>query len=244
MNDNTYSIEELERRARSNFSSYEGTEPEFYEAYTGAGDPFLDFGGAPLSFEEEIKSGKHFSIEITNSHPTDTLSCFLFGGDLYAPGQAGTIRTGQFASIDGATGLSCSGDPYPVERLLKWVNRNPTRIAGLKIQSTTPSQMEKTFVIEKWSPFRQLPNQFIRISNFKDESDFNDKVATIREPFQVDDQTLVRLAIPVGTTNITFYFGASMNVASALNQKATVAKANVSRYGFHRLRSLPNSPTV
>ncbi|MEM7036280.1 MAG: hypothetical protein AAF570_04810 [Bacteroidota bacterium] len=244
-----YSIEQLERMAGSGtLSSYEGDEGQMYEvAYTGFDDDLVDFGGngvESLSFADEIKSGKHFSVEITNAHATDTLNMYLFGGDLYDPGTNGVMTEGAFNDIDAKAGLTATGDPFSVDRLLKWCNKNPSRIAGIKIQSTVASQLEKTIVIEKWSPFRQLPTHYIRISNYKDENDFQDKIATIRDPFQVDDQTLVKIPIPIGTTTITLYFGGSINLAKALDKKSQRAGRTMQKYGVHNVNAAINRPRL
>lgn len=231
-----------------NFSevSYDG-----YDDFDGD-DSTLDFigkgfasnnrAGIHASFANEIAEGRHYRMRITNANATtqQIILCpsyinLLFG----TPLPNGVIKEGAFLSVAGLN-LTGAGDPTPISNFLNFIHIVPTRCIGFKVTSTDALQIEESFKIKQMSPFRGLEDRSIVLANYQDENTFRDKVVTVSENFQFDDQTEIRMNIVGNSTmTLTFYCGAMLNNSRGLFQKAQKAQSyiqgkspNKKRFGF------------
>lgn len=194
-------------------------------AYTGKGDAFLDFKGNAADFGSEINLDKVFAFTITNASANAQI--VLLNPSYYPSVLARVIKTGAIAYAGGATDLTAAGSPNSIEEFLSFIKANPTVIVKTQIKSNNASQLDRALVFSKKSPFKLPDSDRINLASFLSEFASNDKLATVKREYQLDDQTELSLEIPpaVGgvptTTTITFYCGASLNTANALaNKKA------------------------
>lgn len=214
----------------SGLSSYEG---ENYEGennyeddnYDGYDDDQLDFGGQAVDFATEIATDRVFTCSFVNASGA-TRKVLLSpsyrpslaaGNILGAPMKEGTIVDNAGALLTGA------GSPYSIDDFVAFFTKNATRVLAIKIQSTNEDQMAQQIVITPKSPFRALESQTVLLSSYTSEYATNNKMVTVRRPFQLDDQNEVSLDIPVGTTTVSFYCGALINNALTLSKKAARA---------------------
>lgn len=195
--------------------------------YTGKGDSFLDFKGNAADFGSEISLDKVFAFIITNAS-ADAQVVLL--NPSYSPSVlARVIKTGAIVYTSGATDLTASGSPTTVEEFLAFIKSNPTVVVKTMIKSNNADQLQRALIFSKKSPFKLPDSDRINVASFVSEYASNDKLATIKREYQLDDQTELSLEIPpaVGgvptSTTITFYCGASLNTANALALKKAQA---------------------
>lgn len=209
-------LEDINAIAGETFSNYEG---DGGDQYTGFGDDFMDFGGNAVSFANEMATDRIFSITLTNATAA-AQTVFLNNDYSRANDSAGVVRDGVVLSANGAD-LTASGSPKTIANLLGYLAKNPTNVLALKITSNNTAQLAQTLEIMRQSPFRNLENELIILSSYTAETSTNDKMVTVRRPFQLDNQTTLSFQIPANTiSTITFYFGATLNTAKALNSKS------------------------
>jgi len=218
-----YSLDHINELAGdAGMTSYDG---DYQETYTGLGDDFVDFGGKALDFASEIASDRIFSITVNNAG--------AYGGPItvlltpsYIPSIAGNVvRDG---GLSGAASVVCSGAPKTIAEFIAFIGRNPTAVVAMKVRSTHAEQLAQTINITRKSPFATLGSEQINLESFTTEIANNDKMVTVRRPFQIDDQTEVSVVVPQGaTTTFTFYCGAVLNTAKALHSKSNRAGKNV-----------------
>ena len=201
----------------------------------GYDDDFLEFDGAANSFANEIMTGRRFTVQIDNTQAGDApaIAASSDKNIILIPSfnpQGGTVVVDGAQNIQGTHAapqeLRITGVPETLVSLQKWIERNPVRCLGFKLESTNTLQMGKFLTIAPRSPFRKLESENIYIQDYKTENQYNDKVATINRPFFMDNQTDIIFQVSKNSiTTITFYFGAALNTAKALRKKA--ASANV-----------------
>ncbi len=215
-------LNEINELAMDTFSNYQGDED-----YTGYGDDFLNFGGEKSkasSFANEIASNNIFTVSFVNSTGAAQLvTLFPSYRTKLNPVGANVIKDGLVAGIPGAA-LNATGSPFPIADLLEFIFLNPTNIAGFKVKSDKPDQLSVKMTIQGVSPYRKLGDREINLENYSSEAYQNDKLLTIPESFQADNQTDVTILISEGArTTITFYIGATLNVAHSLSKKSARA---------------------
>lgn len=239
--------QEAQMAAEKYLSSFGGDrETEFVsmdDDYLGYDDDFLEFDGQANSFANEVATGRRFTVTINNMQAGDAAAIAASTDKVvtiipsFDP-IAGSVLTDGSNNTPGKNGLNqavvVSGVPEKLSALQAWIRLNPVRCLGIKLETTNILQMGKFFTIAPKSPFRKLESENIFIADYKDERQYNDKVATISRPFQMDSQTDIQLEIAgASITTITFYFGAALNTAKALHRKAKAA--NVAVAVGHRL---------
>jgi hypothetical protein len=214
-----YDLQTINNLADDAFTNLEGDED-----YIGYGDDFLNFGGEKSkasSFANEIKSNNAFTVSIVNLTGI-AQNLILFPSYRTRLNPAGLViaKDGIITGVVGAD-LTGSGSPSPINDFLEFVYLNPTNIAGFKVSSNVPDQLAVKMTIQSVSPYRKLGDNDINLADYSSETYNNDKLLTIPESFQVDNQTDVSITIPVGARTVfTFYIGATLNNAHALTSKA------------------------
>lgn len=94
---------------------------------------------------------------------------------------------------------------------------------------TDPLQFEQDLEVrEGLSPFNAPPSRFITPSNYKTNTQNDDKLVHIEgEKLQFNDQTAVVAEFLPGTTTITFFVDSILNTAAILDDR--VMKRNAAR---------------
>lgn len=209
-----------EQEALSHFDDEVG-----FMGYNGFGDDTLDFGGTNVSFNNEIASQRLFTF-ILNNTSTSSQKVLLFGG--IAPSLPTRVaKTGNIEYVTGATNLTCSGNPQAVELFQKYVEQNPCRVLGVKVQSSSDLQLATGLKIETKTPFNVPGNRVINFSNYTSEYASNNKMATVRQEFQIDALTEIEVEIPANTqSSFVFSIGAVYSQSGALKNKAARAAQN------------------
>lgn len=246
-------IEQLEQEAAARLSSFEG-EYEGYEGYDGYNDPFVDFAGIEDTFASEISSGRLFTMTIVNANAS-TRYAYLCPGYGYDPNNinlgvdfastsrkplpVGVVNDGAFLDANGDSGLTGSGSPKTIQQFLRFIQYNPLRVLGFKIQSTVTTQIQQVMTVQAQSPFRTLESQNITLGSYQDENTYQNNIVTVPEVLDFNDQNQILLPIVGSSTlTITLFGGAILNTASALNKKAAKAGKNIQR------RSMPARPSM
>jgi hypothetical protein len=198
--------------------------------YSGQGDSFLDFTGNASDFGSEASFDKIFRITIINANVADQ---DVILNPSYNPSNAlRVVRDGVIPYAAGQTDLSATGSPNTIAELLAFIKANPTGVNKLTIKSNNAAQLQQAIILSVKSPFSTPQSERINLESFISEFASNDKLATIKREFQLDDQTEALVKIPgaVGgvatSTTFTFYFGATLNAAKALRSKKTIALQN------------------
>lgn len=193
--------------------------------YDGYGDDALDFegsGGVQANFSSEVQAGRRFSITLKNvagdnniTNAVDKL-VRLFASHHQPAGAPPVVTEG----VNAVIGCTINGAPKSFANLQAFIKNNPLRVVGMKIESSHMEQIGRFMKISKNSPFRDLESQTITFSDFRNEKVFQDKIVTIAQPFQLDDQTDLDFMLAAEcVTTITFYLGASLNTALQLSKK-------------------------
>lgn len=223
---------EIEAAAEKYLNSFDGNDLSNFDGGSddllGYDDDFLEFDGTATSFANEIATGRRFTITIDNTqgggeaaHASSSDKSVILVPS-FNP-QGGTVLTDGSNTIL-TQDVFVTGVPETLVSLQKWIEKNPVRCLGLKIEATNILQMGKFLTIAPRSPFRKLESENIYIQDYKTENQYNDKIATIMRPFQLDNQTDLILNVSKNSvTTVTLYFGAALNTAKALRKKANMA---------------------
>ena len=220
----------------SNFMGYEGEKI----SYIGKGDLSLSFTGNGSSFMNEDYGSKSYSITVSNigAQAVDRVLALYPGiysdlsdmTDTAGNAAAAIVSDGEIIS-EADKKVSCTGKPKKIAHFQKFVNNNPTRFTGLKMQVNNTDQFDEAITIKKISPFQSMGDDTIEPGNYKTSNQTDDKRVEIPlEDFQLDDQTLLVFTLKAGrTVTFTFVSGAIKNQAAELHQKASLARGNVRR---------------
>lgn len=225
------SVEDLERYANRNLSSFNGEEEENFEGdewlnsfededyYDGSDEDGIDFGGPGKNFlTAGIAKDTPYVMTLVNAN-AEVRYCYITPG--YIDDQ-GTVLDGSFADINGDAGLTGSGSPKGVKYFHAFLEEVPTICNGFKISSTVATQVSQIMTIEQLSPFRNLADKPIDLGSFTDEHSFQDKIVTVPTPGLVlGAQTRIKLPVVGSSTcTVTFWIGAMRNVSKELEVKA------------------------
>lgn len=198
--------------------------------YVGLGDDFLDFAGGATSLASAARNAKPFIIVLSNANASARTVRLCPGLIANAPG---LVATGAFNDINAAAGLSgASGSPGSIEEFNAFIRLYPSVVAGMKLATANVAQMDQSITLKKVSPFQQHSSKVIATGIYASESNFNEKILTIPEPFYLDSQTVMEYTVLGNTTvAITLMVGVSLNIAKALRSKTEKAKASIDAAG-------------
>lgn len=234
------SIANLENEALNTLSNYEGYGDEYEgfdgnDGYDGYGDDFMDFDGLQNTFRNEIAANRVFTFTVeqnpTEGHVATTADLLLIGGfknvDYSKPGGVsnGVLREGNFLALDGVTQLKGTGVQCTLDQFNEFVKRNPLRVLGLKISVTDTTQIDNMILnVEELSPFRSLGTRQIIPSLYVNEQTYRDKIVTVTEGFDYNDQIAIKTTL-MATSKLTIQYicGGILNPAAALKNKAARA---------------------
>lgn len=233
-------IQRLEEAALSSLSNYEG---EGYEGYSGYGDDFMDFDGLDKTFKNAIMANRVYTFVVTQNPiaPAVDAACefYLTGGFLQTDyTQSGNIglgvmKQGNFRALsDNGVQLNANGVQCSIDAFTQFIKRNPTQVLGFKIGVTDASQIDNMVItVEEQSPFRALGTRKIIPSIYVNETTYRDKIVTVPEGFDYNDQVSVKVNMVAAchSMTITYICGGILNPAAALKNKSTRAM----RHGNH-----------
>jgi len=206
--------------------------------YKGMGDPFLDFDGNAVDFDNQAKFDKEFQVTVSNANTADQLVILNPSRNPSNPSRV--VTDGNIAYASGATDLTASGYPDnhnaatgqlgPIKELQLFLKANPSRVLTVKVASNNSAQISKALTFTYRNVFAQPASENISLNKYTDEYAPNDKLVTVKKEFQLDDDTELACVIPAAigsgnptTTTFTFNFGASISLATALKKKRTMS---------------------
>ena len=226
----------LELYGDENFSSFEGD----LDIYTGEGDDFLDFAGGH-SFAEEQHTGRIFVMSITNETASAqkvalTKAFATKAGNGLLIAKDGTI----FTDPKGGTKVTAKGTPTNIVDLQEFLKIAPSNLAGVRIQSTDPSQMHQVMSVQEYSPFRKMESKEIFLGTYVSESNFKDNLITVPTPDVVlgAETELSLTVVPKSTLTITLFVGAVLSQSSALSKKVKRARKHISLVGLPYVKKM------
>lgn len=198
-------------------SNYDGDDAN---TYTGFGDDLVDFGGNGVDFANEIGTDRVYSMTITNT--TGATQTVILCPSYVPSNAAAVIRDGVIIA-----NLSAVGAPKTIANFLGFIAQNPTSVVAFRVSTDNTQMLYQTITLTRKSPFRDLESEYIPLGSFTTEFATNDKMVTVRRPFQMDNQTELSVTIPTATNvTFTFYCGAVLNTSKALNNKSKRAGRN------------------
>lgn len=236
-------IKRLEAVAKKNLSNFDGDDLLSYSgdiaaefnAYTGAGDVFVDFDGNNSFLDEEGRRHERIiTITIENANATDEVIRILGGllsnerdlGFGFFPMVRGQLLADGNNFAVSNNPITLTTKPNKWEYFRAFIKNNPSRCLGFKVTSTDANQIEQTILIKRESPFKNLQDRTIYLANYQNEHTFRDKQVTVPEHIQFDDQQFIETTIVANSTmTITFYFGAVLNLGKTLIKKSAIAGA-------------------
>lgn len=217
-------IKEIEQYSRQYLSSFDGDDMSSFQGdnLSFQGDNLSSYDGGSSTFErvpENFFVGRRtWVLTITNT-ATVQLGCYVLPGMPWAPGYEanGIVKTGAFAAINGASGLSASALPGSVELFYDFIKTNPTELVGLKVSSSlSTAQLEGVMIWEPVSPFAGLGNTPLMLGTSQTDMTYRDKIAgPFKMPADLAAAGPMRVTFPIepasGSTpnivTITFYGG-------------------------------------
>lgn len=217
------SDEQLRRAVKANAEG-EG------EGYVGANDTILDFGKAN-SFVDESRAEKRFNISITNHSQSDE-SIVLFPGYKTSFEGKSILTDGNFKTTEGANNTTVvvlsakSGGTQSIECLKNYIKHNPTRLCRLEVKVDNEEQLDEPFTYRETSPFKSDSEMVRTPSDYIGSDTQNPKAATIDETkgFVLSDTTELEFKLRASRkVNLSFVFGASVDMTKAINKKAEIA---------------------
>lgn len=238
----------LEAEAEERLSSFAGKGNNYdgdnYDGdnYIGMNDDGVDFNGNGKSFITELNSNLTFGFSIVNAtagRQVIAITPTFLGTAAKIAAYTGETVDGILA--DGTIKTSVTGASLQTKRKIEYlqnfVARNPTRVTEMTIQADNEAQLEEVITLAQLSPFRDLANNTLLLTNYVDPNQLTQKKAIVPlaiefPEFQLDDQNVLLLPVTVGTVKVTFKIGAIKNPASELFRKGKKAYSNLRAKGL------------
>jgi len=213
----------------------DGQRPAFVGTeYLGAPNPVVRFFGSGNNYQNEFQKSKSYKLKFTNtgSAATDKIIAISPGGEA----SAANITVPGGVTVDAIVGdgtiistlneeVTCIGSPEKVARFLRYIDRNPLRISGMQLRSSSAEQLQEPFTVVKHNITRTPAAETIDPGNFIKSADSNDKLVEFGiNHLQADDQTTIYFKLLAGVTlTISMYLGATVNPAALLAVDAAKA---------------------
>lgn len=241
------SVSDLRSFAQQNLSNFDGEDDgssfEGMSFYTGDGDDFVDFGGSNRNFALESAEGREFVITLTGNATAG--SVYIIPGLKYNNNRAanGFLLNTSGKDTNGNAVTGVSGSPSDVTDFYDFIQFNPTNLIGIKVSSSSASQLSQIIVYEEQSPWKynaSLSTRNINLGSIADQDTYQDKLGKVATPGLIlSGQTRITLPIPSSaTTTITFYCGAVLNSSQALQNKTDKASNTISKMGVQAVKGL------
>lgn len=192
-------------------------------SYMGGRGYESDFNG-DLNAMEAAGTARVFQFVVTHDNTTASVQTLTILPGLGYSSKAtiddGVIRTNTSTAFNSVEGnnvfINCSGTPGSIEDFLDFISSNPSKILGLRFESTAATQLTKSISITKANPFVSTPEtRNVILSSFKDEHSYSDKIVTVPFKEQADGQTKITIPVINDTTlTVSIFVGAIDNKAA------------------------------
>jgi len=222
--------------------------------YFGDNDPLLQFdGGAGANWVNG--EAKHFTMTISNTFLSNKEVVILPGLDHDYIRSNGTIddtddqlnviderskavvNDGIFMTNVAGKTLSANGSPSSIYSLLTFLKFHPSFLYRMKLRASSTSQFEQYLKIKKINPFFTEREEIKPLTQFSSVADYRTDMMDIQIPLAVDTLTQLSIIIPAGcTTDITLFFGPSLNTGKYLETKFKQAQEAVILNGSDAVR--------
>lgn len=125
--------------------------------------------------------------------------------------------------------------PATVEMLQEFLRHNPSRLIGMTISATDPSQFETEMMITRANPFRKEAFDEIDISSYYSPDQFSSKkvevdLVNVAEDTTLGNQAVMSMKLLAGQdVIITLRFGGTSNEEKKFDQRAKSARTNAAQ---------------
>lgn len=236
-------IQELREAAKGQGSMVSMEGGLSVEAYTGDGDDLVDMeSGGNVVLMDEHGSRRVFVLTLTNTD-NQTRKALINPGIVFDPNAPDIIKDGAFhahgASLADPQHFLGAGNPTNILKWLHFIQKNPTRIAGIRLKTSDPTQFSQVITLKRDTPWSANTNsREIYLANFESEGQFNNKLLTVPEGFTLDNETEMTISVPGGaTTTIHFYAAASLSITKAFGKKVDKALKTFGTEGRTKIKT-------
>ncbi len=234
-------LQQLEQYAERNLSSFEDDKFSSFEDedYTGYGDDFVDFGGGQ-DFAS-LTADKIFVLNLKNTATTTDGKIYLLPGIKWYTGSSANgmlLSSGLLNKYTSGTAnkLVCSScvPMSDLDLLYAWIAQNPIQCYAIRLAASNSKQMAEAIVIRHQSPFRTLDEKYLYPHAYINQDSYQTGTVTFDTPGLIlSNQTQIELNIAADTADstisITFFCGANLNTAKALEKKVVRAASSYAR---------------
>lgn len=208
-------VNEILKRTE-NLSSFDG----MLLSMLGEGDDMLHFNGGSNFAVQDLDQ---FAIQVVNANVAIRNSRLYSNIAKDYPTQyPGLVATGAFNDRNGAAGLSgASTSDVSIETFFYFLSKNPSRLNFIQIDSSAASQLSQNLIINYINPYRQEQNKTIYPSNERNQNVYQTTIVQFKVMAQLDyEKDIFYNFVGSSTTTVTFFMGAQLNQAKALEKKA------------------------
>lgn len=195
-------------------------------AYTGAGDVFINFGNAN-SFIDEDESGKRFNINIVSTMESDTT---ININDIIGAISGSLELKEGLVTGNATTGLNAVGSPRPVDVLVNYVKQYPSRVRSIKFKVDNAEQLDEPIYFIKETPFKSSVIEQRVPSDYQSQDTNNPNMVEVKDvkDWVLSNKSTIKYTIHAGrTVSLSILFGGSFDEVQALEEKAQIAAENV-----------------
>ncbi len=257
-------LQKLEQYADRHLSSFSGFEDQNYSGfeddgyYTGENDDLVDFGGNASNFGQ-VNADKMFTLNFTLGTVTTNSvdhKCYVMPGLKWYPGATGKgfiVGTTSIQDTAGSDALYKVQSIVPMsdlDLLYAWIAENPIQCYAIRIQVGTLNkvQLAEALIIRHQSAFRTMEEKYLYPSAFLDQNSFQNDTVLFETPGLIlSNQTQIEYnlkGIPGASLTVTFFCGANINTAKALEKKVSRAGSTFSKIGVPARINIPGGKAI
>jgi len=220
MNPNEMTLEEIEALSNynGNMVGYTGLMEDGLVQYNGTVKP---------NFVQEFQNSETFTLIFSNQ--SNLAQEIIFNRNIAVSNPNRVIRDGIIPYAVGATDLTCTATKNSVAYMLDWLDRNPTTVLGMQIETSTASQFSfDIFQQPKIFTRDTVRGEVVKLARYKDQYATNEKLIRVNDqPYTLDYQTETTWTIPPLTiTTVILSVGLSYSVAQVFRGKRMKADSN------------------
>ena len=189
--------------------------------YKGIQNPFEK--NSRLSKIVAASNGREFDITVVNAE-LDTQEFYLTPSMLVTESDnghplSGKAISGKELAFSSSSGPSAAG---ALKAFYRFIADNPSLILGIRIASSTATQMNKTIIVTtNINPFfAQYAAKKLNIQSYVDENNQQRDIATIDQLLPADQQSQIKVPVVKGTHTFTLFIGPGANMAQMLRGQA------------------------
>ena len=227
--------ENLDAYFDENMSNFEGDADALY---TGEDDDLLNFNGAQ-SFANEVEGSRIFVANIAaTSDLTEALNIALIKG--YEDGDTSIVTVSDKGNVvvGGKVVARVSGSPSAFKGFLEYIKNVPANLVGMRIQASTPEQLQQVIKFIEKSPFSSPDSKDFFLGSFINENTYRENIVTVPTPGIIlgPETEMIMTLHPETNMSITFFVGAVLSTSSALRKKRKKAISHIKSVGLKNIR--------